>query len=294
MLLHNPTAGDEDHSKDKLIELIEENGFNCRYSSTKKKEYKDIESDVDFLIVAGGDGTVRKITKELLERSVLEKTFPIALLPLGTANNIAKTLEIQGTDEEIIKAWHHQHIKKYDVGRLCDFKKAPFFLESFGYGVFPYLMMEMKKVDEKEIDTPEKKLEKALEVLMQIILTYEPHKCTLVINGKDYSGKYLMAEVMNTRSIGPNLYLNPSGNVGDGELEVVLVPEEDKKKFASYIMGKINGVEEDYTFKTIKAKEVEISWEGTHVHADDEILKLDKSEKVRIEIKESLLEFLVP
>ncbi len=61
---------------------------------------------VDFIVAAGGDGTIRKITKELLDRKLSEKTWPIALLPLGTANNIAQTLEINGTSEDIIHSWH--------------------------------------------------------------------------------------------------------------------------------------------------------------------------------------------
>lgn len=89
-LLHNKGAGNEEHSKEELIELIEEAGYQCRYSSAKGIDEDDFEDEVDFLVAAGGDGTVRSITKKLLDRKALEKTFPIALLPLGTANNISK------------------------------------------------------------------------------------------------------------------------------------------------------------------------------------------------------------
>ncbi len=95
-LLHNPGAGDEEHGKDELVEQIEAAGFECRYSSTKQWLPLRIEDDIDFVVVGGGDGTVRQITKMLLDRKVLEKSFPIALLPLGTANNISKTLHLQG------------------------------------------------------------------------------------------------------------------------------------------------------------------------------------------------------
>src|ERR1700693_2303775 len=105
-LLHNPTAGNEDHSKEELISLLEENGYECRYSSMKK-DWKNLEEKVDFIVAAGGDGTIRKITKELLERKLSEKIWPIALLPLGTANNVAQTLEINGSTEEIIQSWTH-------------------------------------------------------------------------------------------------------------------------------------------------------------------------------------------
>jgi diacylglycerol kinase (ATP) len=292
-LLHNPGAGDEEHDREDLVTLIESSGFRCRYSSTKKEDWKDFEQDVDFLVVAGGDGTVRKITKELLDRKLLDKTWPIGLLPLGTANNIAKTLELKDATEDLIRSWHLWQIRKYDVGRITHMEDAYFFLESFGYGVFPYLMGKMKKKGLEE-GTPEEKLAVALEVLHEIILSYEPRHCQLQIDGKDYSGNYLLVEVMNTRSIGPNLFLAPGAEPNDGVLDVVLIAETDKEKFATYIQHKLNGIEDPADFTTIRAKKIVIAWDGTHVHVDDEVVKIKKTQEVEIEIKEGLLEFLVP
>lgn len=292
-LLHNPKAGDEAHSKEELISIIESNGFRCIYSSTKTKDWKNIEPEVDFLIAAGGDGTIRSLTKELLHRKVLEKTWPIALLPLGTANNIAKALDVSGTTEEIIQSWHTASVKKYDVG-IYDLEKSEFFLEGFGYGIFPYLMQEMKKQGKESIESPEDKMQAALELLHKISLAYEPRKCRLEVDGIDHSGKYLLAEIMNTRSIGPNLLLSPDADPGDGELEVVLVREEDKQHFVSYVESKMNAAERTHVFHTLKGKNVRVSWEGTHVHVDDEILKMKQSAEVQIELRVGLLEFLVP
>jgi diacylglycerol kinase (ATP) len=293
-LLHNPGAGDEEHNKEELVEQIRAAGFNCEYASVKEWFWDTIKDNIDFVIVAGGDGTVRKVAKELLDRKVLDKTFPLALLPLGTANNISKTLHIEGEIEAIIQSWHNGNIKKYDVGKIDNVKGASFFLESFGYGLFSYLMQEMEKVDKSSISTPDKSIQTALKVLHTITLSYEPRDCKLIIDGKDYSGKYLLAEVMNIRSIGPNLFLSQNGDPGDGEMEVVLLPEEDKEIFAVYIQCKINGNEGNYNFKKLKTKMVQISWDGTHVHADDEILKIEDKTEVNIEVRPGLLEFLVP
>lgn len=293
-LLHNPGAGDEEHTKEELIKLLETNGYECRYSSTKKNICKNIEEDVELLIIAGGDGTVRTIAEELLDRNFLEKNWPIALLPLGTANNIAKTLGIKGTPKEIVESWKDATVKKFDVGRVFDVPESKFFLESFGYGLFPYLMQEMKKDDLEKIEKPEDKLKAALKKLNELILSYEARACKLTVDGTDHSGKYLMAEIMNTQTIGPNLWLSPLGDPGDGELEVVLVPENHREKFASYVFHKMNGVDEAYQFHTLEGKNIQISWEGTHVHVDDEVVKIKKSAEIKIELRSGLLEFLVP
>ena len=294
-LIHNPGAGDEEHKPEELISLIEANGFECRYASTKEDDWKDIDKEVDFLVVAGGDGTVRKITKELLKRKKLEKSWPIGLLPLGTANNIAKTLELHGDTESLIKSWQQWNIKRYDVGLIHNFDEAPFFLESYGYGLFPFLMRQMKKaVKEGEELSPEESLKKALQLLEECIHTYEPRTCKLEIDGADYSGTYLLVEIMNTRSIGPNLFLAPHAHPDDGALEVVMVQEADKDKLATYVANKLKGIEETARLKSVQGKSINVSWGGNHVHVDDEVFKIEKDLKVKIELQEELLKFLVP
>src|SRR5687767_6648053 len=160
-LFHNPKAGGGEYTKKKLISLIRAAGFDCSYSSTKNSGWEKLESkDADFNILAGGDGTIRKVVGELLD-----KDLPIGVLPLGTANNIAKTLGI-GADNmdlpEVIRAWNDRNLKKYDVGRIQGLKKAKFFLEGFGYGVFPRLMKEMRKQEKKAAKSPEKNIRTAL------------------------------------------------------------------------------------------------------------------------------------
>jgi len=293
-LFHNPGAGDEEHSKNDLIDLLEENGYECRYLSTKKKGWEEFDGRADLLVIAGGDGTIRNVIKELLEIKLLNAPPPIALLPLGTANNISKTLGITGETEETIAFWKKRKIKRFDVGRVYDVPEASFFLESFGYGIFPYLIKEMKKLPDESFETPDLKMQKALEVLHDIIVSYEPRYCELEVDGTDHSGKFLLAEIMNTRSIGPNLCISPLADPGDGEFEVVLVPEQHKEKFAAYVAGRLKGEDETYSFHTLKGNDIKISWEGTHVHVDDQIIKFEKGKKITIKLKKGLLEFLVP
>ena len=160
-LLHNPNAGDEEHEKEELIAQIHHGGFNCEYASVKQWSWNNLKDNIDFIVIAGGDGTVRKVIKKLLNRKVLDKTFPIALLPMGTANNISKTLGIEGDTKEIIQSWNKGIQKKYDVGKVSNVKKASFFLESFGYGLLPSLMKEMEPINKTSDDPPEKMLQKA-------------------------------------------------------------------------------------------------------------------------------------
>lgn len=292
-LLHNPAAGAAAYDKKHLIDMIESAGYNCSYSSTKKEGWCDIvDLHSDFIAVAGGDGTVRKLARELLGRKVLDRNFPVALLPLGTANNIAKALGMYGTPENVIKAWTEAKVKKFDVGRIYGVENHEFFLEGFGYGVFPTLISEMRSL--KSPDDPVESKILALKTLYDVVHSFKARYCEINVDGVEYAGKFLLAEVMNVRSIGPNLYLAPDADPGDGFFDLVIIREDEREALASYVHEKIQGNEVDANFTVIRARNIEIEWAGKHLHLDDEIVSGEKYNKVSLEMREGLLEFFMP
>jgi diacylglycerol kinase (ATP) len=294
-VVHNPGAGEGALTKEELVSLINSAGFGCSYSSTKKKGWEKFESsENDFIILAGGDGTVRKVAGELLDKTLLDKKLPIGLLPMGTANNIARTLGIRGEHIDIIKSWNEKHMKKFDVGLLSGLEKSRFFLESFGYGIFPRLMSEMQKLDEADRDTPEKSLRLALSVLHDLIEEMEPRYCKISLDGMHHDGNYILVEVMNTSSIGPNLKLAPLADPGDGVFEIVLIGDSQRQEFAEYIKNKLQGRENPFAFTTLKAKKLEIFCDGEYAHIDDQYIEVKGNTHITIELLHGLLEFFVP
>jgi diacylglycerol kinase family enzyme len=245
-------------------------------------------------VVAGGDGTIRKTALTLLERKFSDKKLPIAILPLGTANNISKSLGITGSVEETIKSWKTGQTKKYDVGRIEGMDKTHFLVEGFGYGIFPRLMKAMKKVDKERKGTPEKALQTALEELHHLILSTEARHYHILVDGNEHSGKFLLVEVMNSRSIGPNLLLSPDADPGDGSFEIVLVSDEERQKLAEHIKGRLNGEDVNFRFPAISGSKIEIHTEDTLLHADDELIILEEPVAVTVELQAGILEFLVP
>lgn len=292
-LLHNPTAGDNEFSKKELLKIIKKEGFECHYASVKEEGWDNFDPDTDFLTIAGGDGTVRRAAKALMKRKRLDKQFPLALLPHGTANNIATSLKIDGHPQEIIPHWHHAGLQAFDIGRVHGVGDDLFFLEAFGYGVFPRLMKVMAKIEDDIGETAEEKLKAARSVLLDIVQNYEAKQCTIIADGVEHSGKYLMIEIMNIRSIGPNLVLAGNADPGDGCLDVVMVSEASRNKFESFLVSRINNEDKEFSFSTIRAKKVEIRWEGKDAHADDERLKLEEPVNVKIEVLPDMMQFMI-
>lgn len=98
----------------------------------------------------------------------------------------------------------------------------------------------------------------------------------------------------NIGSIGPNLNLAPDADPGDGEFDVVMITETQRMALADYVRQKIRGREVLFDFPVLKAKDLAIYWDGRHVHVDDEYHKLEEPARIKIEMREGLLEFLLP
>ena len=197
-----------------------------------------------------------------------------------------------GTPENVIKAWTEAKVKKFDVGRIYGVENHEFFLEGFGYGVFPTLISEMRSL--KSPDDPVESKILALKTLYDVVHSFKARYCEINVDGVEYAGKFLLAEVMNVRSIGPNLYLAPDADPGDGFFDLVIIREDEREALASYVHEKIQGNEVDANFTVIRARNIEIEWAGKHLHLDDEIVSGEKYNKVSLEMRAGLLEFFMP
>lgn len=291
-IFHNQSAGSTQYSRQQLISSITSAGFDCSYYSTEKDHWeKLIPEEADCIAIAGGDGTVHKIAAELLQHEMLDKRFPIGLIPCGTANNIARMLNITGTPEEIAESWKLKKIQPFDVVKISGIKDKEFIMEGLGFGVFPKLIKKMSDVEEAD---PEKKLRMALKQLHKIILNFKPKKCTIKIDDKEASGNYLMVEVMNIQSVGPNLNIAPTANVSDGLLDVVLIPESQRTELARYIQSRLlYGKDEAFFGISLKASDVKVEWDGKLLHADDNLVELKKPAIIELSVRKGVLGFLV-
>ncbi|MEO8627522.1 MAG: hypothetical protein ABI612_05390 [Betaproteobacteria bacterium] len=51
-----------------------------------------------------------------------------------------------------------------------------------------------------------------------------------VLDGNDISGVYIMFQAMNIQRVGPNLFIAPDADPGDGLFDVVLLAEDERAK----------------------------------------------------------------
>ncbi|HAU53242.1 MAG TPA: diacylglycerol kinase, partial [Sphingobacterium sp.] len=198
-LVHNPAAGDDSNGdKDELCQLIEDLGHNC-IVVTKKDAVKKIDPQTDIIALAGGDGTIRMVIMALLEKKLRFKR-PIAILPQGTANNIAISLGIPLNIEKAIDLWKNCQLKKFDVGMVMGLERKPlYFIESIGFGVFPLLMKKMDKKNTEELSA-EDEIKTALRQLRKLVETFRATTLRLTVAGNNYKKDCILVEIMNISS----------------------------------------------------------------------------------------------
>jgi diacylglycerol kinase family enzyme len=288
-LLHNPGAGAHMFTAEKLLQMLQQAGWNCRYSSTEGDW--EIDSSTDMVIIAGGDGTVRKVAEKIISRP---RKPVLAILPLGTANNISRSLQINGDIKDIINGWSNGNtvVKSIDTGTVNSGIANGFFLEAIGWGLFPQMILDMKHRKTPAENTPEENLRSSLQALHKTVESYDPEYCYMEVDGNVYSGRFLLLEIMNIRSIGPNLFLAPGADLADRQLEIVMARAHEKEKVLDYLWHKLQFNEDICLLQTIKGKHIKLQWYGGHLHADDKLLSIPVSAELEIGVREGTLQFI--
>lgn len=265
-LMHNPTAGDEGHSRERLESILVANGHEVMYQSMKQEDWKRaLLEECDIVAVAGGDGTVRKVFKELVQAP---KTA--TLLPVGTANNVARTLGFEDDDaERLVRGWPKGARRPYDLGEVASASAGTRFVEAMGGGIFGEVLEGAEASDEDP--SGEEKIEQGLRLLRDVLDRARPLHWELDLDGLDLSGPFLGVEVMNIREIGPNVALAPEADPGDGLLDVVLIGPDDRATLAAYLGSRLRGDSPNPPrLETHRARRIAmLAPDGCPTHVDD-------------------------
>jgi diacylglycerol kinase (ATP) len=298
-LIHNPGAGDDKQPTGRQIEvLMKEEGYKVRSQSTKEKGWaKVLKKPTDLVVVAGGDGTVSKVARRLIGTGL-----PIAVLPVGTANNISKTLGIAGVPVPyLIRTWKSARHLKFDAGLVTGPWGERHFIEGVGTGLLTSSISELE--DNKTIENLKDtgiKVTYAQQIFREHLDECPAVEIEAELDGEDISGRYLVFEVLNMSYIGPNLFLAPDIVRNDGKFEVVLLAEKDRAKLRRHIKNWQEGKPWPPEFGSRRGSRLKMEWTGYSVHIDDKLWPNGEKKKpkppvtIDLKVEPGALEFLVP
>ena len=252
-----------------------------------------------MVAVAGGDGLVSKVARRLVQQPT-----PIAILPIGTANNVASTLGISGmTLKDLIAVWNSARCVHFDTATARGPWGSRHFIEGFGVGLFAetmYCLAKTKESDLAHAKDPKEEMDAVLKILTSRLQKFRPHFLTVRLDGEDLSGKYVLFEALNIGHIGPNLNLAPEADIQDGFLDVVAVSQGQQAELKRYLTHKLKGAESSLELPRFRGHHLQIESEIVPLHIDD-IGWPDASRKARmrsqaisIKVDPGALIFLLP
>jgi diacylglycerol kinase (ATP) len=232
-LVYNPTAGDG-QDIDQVVQLLTDAGHEVRHRSSKGDWKKLLQDPGDLVVAAGGDGTVRKVALAAADHGL-----PFAALPIGTANNIAKTLGLVGDARELVHSWGATAGVPIDIGEASALGESRRFVEGVGGGWIAGLMRRAAEVED-ELRLLGRETDRAMHMLSDLLREAHPAEWRILADGVDLSGDFLAVEILNIRFVGPNVPLAPDADPSDGLLDIVLVTDADRDGILDYLDQRLN------------------------------------------------------
>jgi diacylglycerol kinase (ATP) len=258
LLIHNPTAGTGNHTAEILTAFLKEAGYTVTACSTKQGLYKEcLKECADLILVAGGDGAVTRVIRSLPNFDAL-----LAILPLGTANNIARSLGLEGEADVLLDCVRKRITRTLDVGLVSGgpWKKRRF-VEGVGVGLLANWMYGASSKPPAHERT-----QKGRELLREALLKAVPRQWSFNIDGHALSQEFLLVEVLNTRFIGPALAMGPSSDPGDRLLDVVYLLPEARSEMLAWLE---NPHRTTSPLLVRQGRKITLNWDYGPLHIDD-------------------------
>ena len=245
------------HHIDRVVEHGDELGQACREPH-------------DCFVAAGGDGTVARAG-----RALAHGRTPLAIVPLGTANNIASSLGINPDPRRAIDGWNVQRVVRVDVGAVEDANGRCLFLEGVGVGLLPAgIAAGQQAVPKSNGQDAVAQVTRARKVFLETLMALEPRRYGLSIEGTTFEEESLLVEILNIPWVGPRIRLSNEANPADGLLSVVVAGPADRELIADHLRGRWDDDRSHAQLKTWRATRVEVrGWHDYHV--DDEVREAD-------------------
>jgi len=207
---------------------------------------------------------------------------------------------VQGPLELIVRSWHDAPARPFDLGVLdAGGPAAPSavqerrFVEGVGGGLIEACLTSFRRRPLRGGEPPPWQLVRALRRYAQTLRQLRPRRWSLRLDGTPLDGDFLLVEILNTRSVGPNLELAPDASPSDGVLAVVAAREADRPALAAHIGERLGGRDTRLELVARPARCVEIDHAAT-LHVDDELVCLPDGAGVAIRVQAAAVSVLVP
>ena len=160
------------------------------------------------VVAVGGDGTVKQVAEILVEKSIL-----LGILPAGSANGMAKELNLPLVKEDALNVIVNGEERCIDVIRINE-KEICIHLSDMGLNA-----MLVKYFEENK----KRGMWSYTKGVFKMLWNKQKIHATIVTDAETEHRKAFMIVLANASKYGTGAIINPDGKLDDGRFEVVVV-----------------------------------------------------------------------
>ncbi|MBI5188371.1 MAG: diacylglycerol kinase family lipid kinase [Nitrospirae bacterium] len=271
--------------------------------SEKNSELLTLNSEL-LIIAAGGDGTFNEVIN-----GIVGSKIPMAILPLGTTNVLAKELSIPEAVEGAMEVAISNTPKKVSLGKIVRSSgfgvhrrqftynsSLPGLAPQSGAGVTRYFcLMAGIGFDGETVfrinETLKKVSGKGAYIYSGIktLSKFNPYELTFDIDGKTYSG--YSAIIGKAAKYGGNFKVTPDARLTDPVLYICLFKGKKRSDIFRYVCGIVAGRHLRFSdVEYLKAESIEING-NAHIQIDGDYFGMTPA---KIEVVPNILRLIYP
>jgi len=181
------------------------------------------------ILSAGGDGTMHQVVNGIMTKS--DHTPVVGLIPLGSGNDLARSLGINPDPEQILTMVRERRTTEIDVGLITSQDKngkriTRYFINECSMGMGPEVVRRVNK--------GARLLGARLMYLKSIIATFlfmKVEYLRVTAGALQWSGKSRVTAIANGRAFGHGIYIAPNSSMMDGQLNVFIAADPPLLRF---------------------------------------------------------------
>lgn len=282
----NPRAGNREGGSLELS-ISEESrtqGFEYLiYRLQSSSEEKNIKKEIttyspDIIAVAGGDGTVNLLAKILNSQET-----PLLIIPLGSANGMARELKIGNRPESSLALITSGIQKKIDLlsinGNIC--------IHLGDVGLNASIVKRFEKDPKRGLWTYARHLFKELFLI-------DDYKFNINVDNQQIKRRAVSVTFANASKYGTGAVINPLGKLDDGKFELVIIKPFPKIHLLSITWKMFVGRLQTSEFVEVLSCEKAViqTSKKTTLQIDGEII--GRTKEINVEVLPSALTIIVP
>ncbi len=225
----NPTSGKGNIANyaNEIKHNLEEQDMEVNMQLTKKgyhakKIILDNIEGQDLILICGGDGTFNEAVSAIMESGV---QVSIAYIPLGTTNDLARSLNMPIKDITITKKLLESKAKVLDIGKINEDRYFTY-IAAFG------IMTDVSYKTSQKAKNKYGKIAYYMKAIKELI-KIPTYKVKIKFDEEELEGEFIYGGISNSMSIAGFRWFNEEDiDLSDGKFEAIFIRKP--KKLSGY------------------------------------------------------------